>query len=325
MLTYETVSQYYEQVQQQQKEARQRRLEEVYAKIPAVRQIDEEIKNTGYSAISSVLHQEADIEQARKKIHVLYSQRAQLLAGHGYPENYTDMQYQCNKCKDTGFIKTVPCSCRAAVKSKLLLEKSNLPENLHFESFDHFRYDLYDSQPFGNDQISPKDNIKAVVKSLKRFIRAFPNGENILLFGKTGLGKTYLSGCIAKEITCKGFEVFYQSAFKIFSVLEELKFKGDQTGTNQQISDKIYNAPLLIIDDLGSEFISAYSTAVLFDIVNTRILNDRSTIINTNLTMDELNQTYSSRIVSRLFGEYTVMRIIGSDIRTKKLLRGGND
>ena len=324
MLTYETISQYYEQVQQQQKQARQNRLDEVYAKIPAVRQIDEEIKNTGYSAISSVLHQEADIEQARKKIHLLYHQRAQLLAGQGYPENYTDMQYLCERCKDTGFIKTEPCSCRAAIKSKLLLEKSNLPENLHFESFDKFRYDLYDTQKNSGNSISPKENIEAVIKSLKRFVSSFPNGENILLFGKTGLGKTYLSGCIAKEITLKGFEVFYQSAFKIFSVLEELKFKGDQTGTNQQIADKIYNVPLLIIDDLGSEFISSYSAAVLFDIINTRILNSKSTIINTNLSMDELNRTYSSRIVSRLFGEYTVMRIIGSDIRTKKLLHGGN-
>ena len=183
--------------------------------------------------------------------------------------------------------------------------------------FDTFDLDFYDdSLPDGTN---PKKKMTLILKALKEYTLNFnPNlSENMIFFGNTGLGKTHLSLAIMNELIEKGFYVVYDSAFNLFSKIETEHFKNHIDDT---YNDAL-NCDLLIIDDLGSEFLSSYSQSVLYSIINTRILSRKPTIINTNLSIKEIEQKYTPRVSSRIVGEYTPKKFIGTDIRQKKVLR----
>ena len=226
-------------------------------------------------------------------------------------------KYECSLCNDTGFSGGKICSCIKKMASEIRINAVSKSAPISGCRFDTFDLDFYDdSLPDGTN---PKKKMTLILKALKEYTLNFnPNlSENMIFFGNTGLGKTHLSLAIMNELIEKGFYVVYDSAFNLFSKIETEHFKNHIDDT---YNDAL-NCDLLIIDDLGSEFLSSYSQSVLYSIINTRILSRKPTIINTNLSIKEIEQKYTPRVSSRIVGEYTPKKFIGTDIRQKKVLR----
>jgi len=231
--------------------------------------------------------------------------------------------YECKICSDTGYIielyDTKMCNC---LKQKLFDEqynKSNI-NNIEKENFNCFNLSVYsdeiDEKKFGSP-ISPKENILKIKKIVENFIKNFddPNEKNLLFTGNTGLGKTFLSNCIAKELLSKGKTVLYQTAPVMLDTIISSRF--DKNENLNEIYNNILDVDLLIIDDLGTECINNMKFTELFNIINTRLLNQNKTVISTNLSIKNLFSTYDERIVSRFVGNYNICRFFGDDIRFK--------
>jgi len=233
-------------------------------------------------------------------------------------------EYECKICSDTGYITNSfdakMCNC---LKQKLFDEqynKSNIT-NIEKENFDFFDLSVYsdeiDEKKYGSP-ISPKENILKIKKIVENFIENFdnPNEKNLLFTGKTGLGKTFLSNCIAKKLLSKGKTVLYQTAPVMLDTIISSRF--DKNGNLNEIYNNILDVDLLIIDDLGTECINNMKFTELFNIINTRLLNQNKTVISTNLSIKNLFSAYDERIVSRFVGNYNICRFFGDDIRFKK-------
>ena len=233
-------------------------------------------------------------------------------------------EYECKACCDTGYITnlfdTKMCNC---LKQKLFDEqynKSNIT-NIEKENFDFFDLSVYsdeiDEKKYGSP-ISPKENILKIKNIVENFIENFdnPNEKNLLFTGNTGLGKTFLSNCIAKELLSKGKTVLYQTAPVMLDTIISSRF--DKNGNLNEIYNNILDVDLLIIDDLGTECINNMKFTELFNIINTRLLNQNKTVISTNLSIKNLFSNYDERIVSRFVGNYNICRFFGDDIRFKK-------
>ena len=193
---------------------------------------------------------------------------------------------------------------------------------LDTQNFDNFDFSYYSDIVDPKENISPKRNMESIFQTCFNFVKNFDEtDENLLLYGGPGLGKTFLSSCIAKDLLDKGKTVFYQTAFKIFGLLEDYKFNRSEESSVKTQVDRLFDVDLLIIDDLGAEFINTYTSSAFFNILNSRLLDKRKTIINTNLNMEELVNLYSNRVVSRLLGHYTPLKFFGEDIRKLKMCK----
>ncbi len=226
--------------------------------------------------------------------------------------------FECVLCSDTGFADGKVCSCVKKMAGEMRKKSISRIAPISDCRFDTFDLNFYDETLI--DGTSPKKRMTLILKSLKEYTLSFnPNtSESMIFFGSTGLGKTHLSLSIMNELTEKGFCVVYASAFNLFSRIETEHFKEHIEDTYNDAID----CDLLIIDDLGSEFMSSYSQSTLYSIINTRILSSKPTIINTNLSIKEIEDRYTPRVSSRIVGEYTPKKFIGSDIRQKKTLKG---
>ena len=231
-------------------------------------------------------------------------------------------------CLDTGYITNVHestmCHCLKQKLFNLEYNKSNL-SNLEKENFEHFSFNLYSdeiNEEKYHSKMSPRKNIEFIYKLSQEFIENFDNQDekNLLFTGNTGLGKSFLSSCIANELLKKGKTVLYQTAPVMLDTIMDYRF--GKANTSKDIYDNLLNVDLLIIDDLGTECINNMKFSELFNIINTRLLNNNKvtkTIISTNLSLDNLFATYDERIVSRLVGNYNICYFFGDDIRFKKL------
>ena len=224
---------------------------------------------------------------------------------------------ECPICGDTGFADGKVCSCVKKEVGEIRIKSVSGKAPLYNCRFDTFDLGFYDETL--PDGTSPKKRMTLILKALKEYTLNFnpKTSESMIFFGNTGLGKTHLSLSIMNELIKKGFYVVYDSAFNLFSQIETEHFKNH---TEDTYNDTLY-CDLLIIDDLGSEFISPYSQSVLYSIINTRLLAGKPTIINTNLSIKEIEDIYTPRISSRIVGEYTAKKFIGNDIRQKKILK----
>ena len=241
-------------------------------------------------------------------------------------DNFFLPQYECPLCNDTGYIsdsnnKSVLCNCLKQKLFNIKYNSSNIGD-LDKENFSSFNISLY-SDEINKDKykanISPQKNMENVLNIAKRFINNFdnPNEKNLLFIGNTGLGKTFLSNCIAYELLKKGKTVLYQSSINMLDAVIDYKF--GKSDNNENIYNNILNVDLLIIDDLGTENINSIKFAELFNIINSRLLNQNNhitkTIISSNLNIENLFKNYDERIVSRLVGNYNICRFFGDDIR----------
>ena len=243
-----------------------------------------------------------------------------LLKEAGYPEDYLDPIYDCPLCKDTGYIDDKRCSCFTKKLIDRLYLQSNLTNILDRENFETFDTTYYSKEPAEGLPKSPYENITGVLHDAKAFVRDFKPGGgngNILIYGETGLGKTFLSNCIAKEILDKGHTVLYLSSNELFERLLGPFLMGKDNSLSE-LYGLLFDCELLIIDDLGTEFTNDFVRTQFFELINRRILLGRSTLISTNLGLKQLSENYTERVMSRIIADYTVFYLYGDNIRYQK-------
>ncbi len=312
----------YERERNRREKARRRRVDNVYKRIPAIRRIDEEIFRTGLDMSKAIIGNpegyKEKVEKARETIEALKMEKAYLLTESNIPLEYMDMEYGCEICEDTGYLKNgEKCNC---LKQKLVsraYKMSNLENILEIQNFRNFKIEVFDDKPFDGEDLTPRENMIDIVGISEGFINNFDenNGQNLLFYGTTGLGKTFLCSCIAKSLLDKNKIVIYQTAFTILEILENRRFgKGDKRIGEYQY-DLLFESDLLIIDDLGTEVSNTFTNAEIFNIVNTRIINGKKTIISTNLTPKEISDIYTDRIFSRIFDKFLPLKFYGRDLR----------
>ncbi len=301
-----------------EKEAEVRRAE-VEDAIPEVRALDAALSGLGLQ-ILQIAMQGGDIPKAMEDLHAktdaLREQRAALLRKNGFPADYDDPQYECPLCRDTGYIKGKMCSCMRQRLVEIGLRASGLSELMKKQSFENFSLDYYRYNPEVFREMS------VVFAAARDFAEQFGTPEaaaqNLLLVGGSGIGKTHLSTAIARRVIERGFDVLYNSAVGMLSDFETLRFgTGFAEGDGSNVS-RYTQCDLLILDDLGTEVVNQFSLSCLYHVINTRLNLGLSTIISTNLPPKEISKTYTDRIASRLFGEYSVLMFLGRDIRQQK-------
>lgn len=308
----------YSRIRQNNEILRKNRLNEIYTKIPKIADADKKLYELREKMIRAFSDRKIDIDSVKAEVDKILDLRDALLRQNGFPEDYAAAIYTCPKCCDTGFIMATPCECYTAKKIKYLFEYSNLSDVMKEYTFDKFRLDCYSNEPYG-EFMSPSKNAGLILSRCKNFAEKdeFKQGKNLYLFGDTGLGKTFLCSCIANSLIEKGVSVLYQTAYNIITEMEEQKFRYAE---NTEKTSLYYNIPVLIIDDLGTEFPSSFTSAVIFDIINNRLIRNLSTVISTNLKIDELERPYGVRVQSRIVGEYELLKLYGKDVRAKKIL-----
>lgn len=292
---------------------------EVYAAVPQMQQLDAHIAQTFLDAFKAVgMKQDAQpfLDKLSKDNLASQQQRSDLLAANGFPRDYLSVKYTCPICSDSGFHDGYRCSCVDTLMRQLAYSALCSDFPLEKSTFERFSLSLYPKNLDPQTGQSPYARMEEIFAFCKRYAADFDlRSPSLFFYGETGLGKTHLSLAIAGEVTKKGFGVIYGSAQNLLDRMERERFRGEDEGT----SDAIMNCDLLILDDLGAEFSTPFSVSAVYNIINTRMQSNRPVIISTNLTIKELEKRYSRRITSRIFGYYTTLSFLGSDIR--QLLR----
>ena len=306
----------------------QERKQEIYRRLPRVQEIDNEISRTSIRVAKQILTSGSNakllLEELQHYSKALKEEKERLLAENGIPESYFTDIYRCLLCKDTGHIShTERCQC---LKQRLInkyYDLSNIKGLLEAENFDTFDLRYYSQAENPSEGLSPQRNIQIIYQTAMKFVEEFDRSfQNLLFYGDTGLGKTFLCNCIAKDLLDKGHTVLYVTAPRIFKLVEDYRFNRDDMEDQDYAIDAVTDVDLLILDDLGAEFSTIVTSAALFDIMNQRLLAKKATVISTNLSPDEFETHYSDRIVSRFLGHYKMSKFFGDDIRAKKKYKG---
>ena len=297
------------------------RKSQIYTQIPEVKEIDDELARTGINLSKAILmdpeNTEGILQELKERTSRLTQKKAYILTENNIPLSFLELQYTCKKCKDTGYLDTgKKCDCLKQEIIKRAYAVSNLDNILGKENFKNFNLDLFSSQPFEDYSLSPKENMLDILSITESFVSNFnaKDSENLIFFGSTGLGKTYLCNCIAKSLLDKGYVVVYQTSFKLLEIVENYKFKK----SDSELYQLIFDCDLLIIDDLGTEFTNTFTNIEIFNILNTRLLNKKSIVISTNLSPIEIANVYGDRITSRIVANFNLLRFYGSDLRWEK-------
>lgn len=299
------------------------RYEEVYAKIPRLRSLDLSISEISVSQARKLLDGDgAALTALKDDLHLLFEEKRLLLEEAGYPKDYLQLVYTCPDCRDTGYVGDQKCHCFKKAIIEFLYTQSNLREVLEKENFDTLSLEYYSSAHI--DPLTGRSSLEAMetaVRTCREFVEEFPEkGGNLLFYGDTGVGKTFLTHCVARELLERSFSVIYFTASQLFDIFARKQFDRDEEAS--QDYEHIYDCDLLIIDDLGTEFSNGFTMSQLFVCLNERLLRKKSTVISTNLSLDDLNTQYSERVFSRITSAYTVLRMTGDDIRIQKKLMG---
>ncbi|MCD8337760.1 MAG: ATP-binding protein [Lachnospiraceae bacterium] len=257
----------------------------------------------------------------RAQIRKISERKAMLLREAGFPEGYLTPHYHCPDCRDTGYIGQEKCHCFRQAAIDLLYTRSNLRDNIREENFSAFSLEYYPETV--KDPVTGLTAAQAAARALsecQRFVREFDGGEaaNLFLSGDTGLGKTFLSHCVANALLESTHSVIYFSAFRLFELLADSSFGRTDENETSELERHIFACDLLIIDDLGTELVNSFVASRLFLILNERILLRKSTMISTNLSLAAISERYSERVLSRISSDYRMLRLVGDDIRIQK-------
>ena len=294
-------------------------LQQAYAKVPRLKEIDLELRRSMTAAAQTVFSQGGDavaaMEQVKNANLALQAERRTLVEKNFAP-GFLDDTPNCPHCSDNGYLGNTMCRCLELMcRSEQKKEIAQLTTGT--EVFENFRLDYYSQSIDRKYGASPRDIMTLTFKNCRLYAEGFgENSGNLLFTGGTGLGKTFLSACIANLVTDKGYSVAYESASQLFNKLEKNKFNPEEETRLQ--AEKFLNSDLLIIDDLGTEMPGTFVTAALYNLLNERLLAGKSMIISTNLTNDEIAKRYTMQIASRLRGDFKGMTFIGDDIRVLK-------
>ncbi|MBO5460462.1 MAG: ATP-binding protein [Ruminococcus sp.] len=317
---YQAIMRAYEQKQLRSHDIYTQRYEEVCRKSPEFKSLDESISILSIQYGKRLLNgDEHAIDSLKKELGILRNNKNKLLLQSGFPSDYLEPVYECNDCQDTGFIGSQKCHCFKKAVTTLLYEQSNLKEILAKENFDTFSLKYY-----SDNYIDPKSGrsslsvMQDALMTCHNFVDTFAQQHpNLFLYGNVGVGKTFLSNCIAKDLIDKGFSVIYYSAPSFFNTLAQNAF--DKKDINaQNMYEHIYDCDLLIIDDLGTEYTNSFIASQFFTCINERLLNKKSTVISTNLSLEALADLYTERSFSRITSNYIMLKLIGDDIRIQK-------
>lgn len=303
----------------------EKRQKEVQNAIPALLQLDDEIRKISMEHARASLSETPHSVSLSELISHITKQKEELLLSNGFPADYLKPIYECKDCQDTGYLENGRrCHCFEKEIVNFLYSQSNLQDILERENFSHFKLSFYpDDYTEESTGLTPRDNMQGILTAVKDFIRGFGREtKNLLLYGNTGVGKTFLTNCIAKELLDQSYTVVYLTSIKLFDILETYKFDRELSQTEKNASlTYILDSDLLIIDDLGTELNNSFTSSQLYQCIDSRLNHRHATIISTNLSFDDLREQYSERIFSRITSNYTLLKITGDDIRLKKALQ----
>lgn len=304
----------------------EQRKNKIAIEIPEIVTIDDEISKIGLRLAKAVLLDPASreniVEKSKKEIDNLKSRKEALLKQHDVPLDYLEMKYNCNNCQDKGFLSNgEKCKCLKQEIINNAYRMSNLDRVLSKENFANFNFDIFSPIRPEGANLSPRENMLDIFSICEKFVLDFDkeNDENLLFYGSTGLGKTYMCNCIAKDLLDRGYVVIYQTSFRILEIIEEYKFRKDP---NNKLADEnyknLFDCDLLIIDDLGTELNNSFTSGEIFNIVNTRLVSGKKIMISTNLTPSQLGKTYTQRTLSRILDKFRLIKFIGNDLRWER-------
>lgn len=305
---------------------RDKRVLEIYEKLPRIKEIDKEITNAGIENMGKILKDRENAAKYNKDlddtIERLNNEKTQLLKANNIDVDFDKPKYECSFCGDTGYIEGKKCACLKQQLIDYAYDISNMKTLINEQTFDKFDVTFYGDNKIGNVNMTERENIEDIVNISINFCKEPENSKNLLFYGAPGLGKTFISSSIAKEMLDKGYTVIYSGASRLFAAYDDYRFgRMSDTEEFEDMLKLIYDADLLIIDDLGVEMHGPSSFQFLFDLINERILGNKRMIISTNLSMEEISKVYTARITSRLFENFHCLRFAGKDIRTQKLIR----
>ncbi|MBE6067336.1 MAG: DNA replication protein DnaC [Clostridium lundense] len=315
---HEKVLKLYENIRTQEEQALLKRREEIEKKLPEVIRLEKEVGKLSLELSLNILRGREDINSyinsQKEKITELRIRKSELLVSRGYSVDYLELHYRCAKCKDTGRIGNVQCSCYKYNLVKILYQNSELNVLLKTNNFDNFSFEYFSTNAGSNEPESPRKNMEKIANDCWNFINNFPNtNENLLFYGDSGTGKSFLANCVAKELFDNGYLVIYRTAVDLIENLKEIRYRD-----NDELEDLLLNCDLLIIDDLGTEPMTEFSKGELFNLLNRKLLKGKKMIISTNFTLELILKTYSERISSRLLGNFNLYKFYGDDIRVRK-------
>lgn len=310
---YDAIMRSYEEKQRAVRRRLEQNTETVYRQIPAYEELDRQVAAISIEQGRKLLGgNENALPELRARLKELSMKKSSLLREYGFPEDFLSPVYECDKCRDTGYIANRKCSCFRAAEINLIYEQSHIKSLLMTENFGALSYDYYAGEDL--------EKFTKAVQICQNFVKSFNKGyRNLFFYGTVGTGKSFLSCCVAKELIDRGNLVLYFSASQLFDILSKSTFDKDSPEAVAGISDDICGCDLLIIDDLGAECATKYTAATFFNLLNTRLINGKPTIINTNLDRAKLEETYGERVLSRLLGEFRLLLFVGKDVRMQKL------
>lgn len=297
----------------------------IYAANPRLEEIDREMNTAGVKAAVKTLRAGSEEEKEEikseldKRLKSLSDEKESIYEQLGITEDFFDSVYKCKKCRDTGMVEGKECSCFRQYLIQKAYGRSLLNEISEDERFDTFEPEYYSKTEKDRHGITPYENMRIIYGTCYRFAERFSKEyKNLLIMGKTGLGKTFLCNCIARKVLDEGFTVIYISAGRLFKTLQDEQFSRNEDEETETFYDDVLTVDLLIIDDLGTEFSTTLVNSQFFNIINERMANRRPLVISTNLTPDRIKEQYSDRVLSRMTDEFEFLTLTGDDIRIKK-------
>ena len=300
--------------------------EGVYAKAPRLKEADIMLRQLGLNLARIAAGGDSlQIKMCEEKITELRSERKAILKELKISEPKFFPKYNCSNCKDTGYVSKniaqVPAMCKC-FKQKLInahYSISNLDQVLGEENFDNFDFRLFSDIVDENEGLSARKNMEIIYRIATNFTKGFGKEfNNLLLYGETGLGKTYVCHAIAKELLDAGFTVLYLTAPRLIRLIEKSRNFYEDQSENIEMLKTIDEVDLLILDDLGTEVMTVVTIASLFDIINHRLITKKPMVISTNLDQNGLTEHYTERIVSRFIASYQIVKFFGKNIRISK-------
>lgn len=298
------------------------RKNEIYELIPECKEIDKKVSllsiDMSKMLISKPENYQKQLETLRNNVRDLKKRKQIIFEKNNIPLDFLIPIYECNKCNDTGYLESGKrCSCFNQQIIGYLYKMSNMNYMLEKENFETFDLSVFSDKAYNDERLTPRQNMMRILGICENFFVDFDkSNSNLLFFGSTGLGKTFMCNCLAKALIDRGKTVIYQTAFKILEIVEEHKFnKQHEDVLNKENYNLLFSTDLLIIDDLGTELINSFTNSELFNIINSRLISGKSTVISTNLSMEQLANTYSDRIISRVFNKYISCKFYGNDLR----------
>ena len=322
-IQYNEIIRSYNKKDLENKRRQNERIDNVYNRVPRIKEINDEISSLCLETTKKLLLLQEDndtyMSDFHSRLQCLKKEKALLLSKNGFAPDYLDMHYTCPDCKDTGYIGNLKCHCFKNAEIELLYDQSNLREILSIQNFNTFNIHLFDDSVI--DSVTgktSKENMIGVLSICHNFVDNFKSDsakfKNLLFFGRTGVGKSFLTHCIAKDLIEHSFSVIYLSAIQFFAILSKTEFDKTDIDAKSKFSN-IMDCDLLIIDDLATELSTSFTNSAFFNVINERLLRKKSVIISTNLNFSELMERYSERLTSRLTSEYTFLKIYGNDLR----------